>query len=374
VNVSWPFPCIGGIDLPVRTAAPLALATLAGALFPSAASAATPVAASTGSDLVPALVIAGAGALVIMLIMLVVPGSRRRSGSTSEGDEAPAVTVFRARPVDTPADPEAEAGHSTPPAEPPEPARATADQGAATPEPAPAPAIPEPVAAAPESETDPAVPGPGPVHRDPEPAEGLDSVLAGPRAAHAVAEMTGATTEMTLLVAEAIAPEGATAHHPEPIATEASGEEVEMLDDDELPTDSEQIFRTVPPPACADEASGVAAFAGEHGAAAVADPPRSATAADPRPGPPPTAAPAPDLLSALSPVAVLGDQFDPERLRAATAQEPMAAPGPGLGLGRGPGPERDPRTVWRDHSLAVPLAAGMLFGVAVLLVRARSRR
>jgi hypothetical protein len=340
VNVRWPFPCIGGIDLPVRTAAPLALATLTGALlFPSAASAAPPVAASTGSDLIPALVIAGAGALVIMLIMIVVPGTRRRSGSTPEGDEAPAVTVFRARPVDTPAVSEAEAAHSTPPAEPA-----------------------------------PAVAGPVPAHHDPQPAEGLESVLADPRPAFAVAEMTGATAEMTLLFAEAIAPEGATSHHPEPIATEASGEEVEMLDDDELPTGSEQIFRTVPPSACADEDSDVGAFAGEHGAVAVADPPQSATAAAPRTDPPPAAAPAPDLLSALSPAPVLGDPFDPERLRAATAQEPMAPLGQGLGLGRRLGPERDPRTVWRDHSLAVPLATGMLLGVAVLLVRARRRR
>ncbi|HET9124955.1 MAG TPA: hypothetical protein VFN65_08735, partial [Solirubrobacteraceae bacterium] len=210
------------------------------------------------------------------------------------------------------------------------------------------------------------------VHHDPEPAEGLESVLADPWPAYAAAEMTGATAEMTLLFAEAIAPERATAHHPEPIATEASGEDVEMLDDDHLPTGSEQIFRTVPPPASAGEESDVAAFAGEHGAVAVADPPRSATAAAPRTDPPPAAAPAPDLLSALSPAPVLGDPFDPERLRAATTQDPMAPLGPGLG--RGLGPEPAPGAVLRDHSLAVPLAAGMLLGVAVLLVRARRRR
>src|ERR1700761_5910898 len=98
VKVSWPLGKRGAMHGRVKIGASFVWMTLLGALFPAAASAATPIAAG-GSDFVTALVIAGAGALVIMLIMVVVPAARRGGGSPASN--AATVTPFRAYPIQT---------------------------------------------------------------------------------------------------------------------------------------------------------------------------------------------------------------------------------------------------------------------------------
>jgi hypothetical protein len=88
--------------------------TALGVLFPSVASAAAIPTAAGGSDLVPALVIAGAGGLVIILIMVAVPAGRR-SGETAAPASASETRVqptFRAYPISSPS-----FGDSTPPPE-----------------------------------------------------------------------------------------------------------------------------------------------------------------------------------------------------------------------------------------------------------------
>jgi hypothetical protein len=305
----------------VRIAASFAFLTLLGALFPTVASAATPIAAAGGSDLVTALVIAGGGALVIMLIMVALPAARRGSGSSAPTGAAPPVTAFRARPIRAPyveAEPSEPAATAAAPAtnddtedlpaaaeeQPAEQLPAAAEEQPAerpfipsplpstrfdTPAPEPAPA-PEQVEAVPEPATEPFEPAPEPFEPAPEPFE-PDPVAAHPTAT-------------------------------EPIVTAAE----------------------------------------ERSAVAVADPPSVATVTPLRPAP--TQA-APDLLSTLSPAAVLGAAFDPERLRASMRAAPAA---PEIA------PETGVQALLRDHSLAVPIAACVTIGVTIHLIRARGRR
>jgi hypothetical protein len=105
----------------------------------------------------------------------------------------------------------------------------------------------------------------------------------------------------------------------------------------------------------------------ERAAVAVADPPLAAAAVTPgasSPPPPPSTQPVPDLLATFSPVAVLGESSDPEHLRVPVGDGTSGAIGPEIGA----------RALLRDHSLAVPIAACVLLGVTVQLIRSRRRR
>jgi hypothetical protein len=106
----------------------------------------------------------------------------------------------------------------------------------------------------------------------------------------------------------------------------------------------------------------VVTAAEERSAIAVADLPSVGTVTPLRPAP--TQA-APDLLSTLSPAAVLGAAFDPERLRASMRAEPTV---PEIA------PETGARALLRDHSLAVPITACVMAGVTIHLMRTRRRR
>jgi hypothetical protein len=308
---------------PMRFAVPLTAVALIGALFPAAASAATPIAAG-GSDLVPALVIAGAGALVIMLIMVLVPATRRGPGAPASTAGPDPGGPFRAHPVSSPASPrtapETHAAPETPAAPESQPAPETqpAPESQLTPESQPAPETqPAPESqAAPESE-------PAPESQATPESQPAPESQAAPEPAP---ESYSATT----------------AHPAQPVT--APAERVAPADE----------------PAAAEWPAA---------AVALADPPRPASATPPA-APPASTDPAPDLLAALSPAAVLGEwanfepQPQPEALRRGFADGAEASLTPDTGA----------RALMRDHSLLVPIAACLLVGATVYAVRSRRRR
>jgi len=303
---------------------------------------ATPFAA-TGGHLVLALVIAGAGALLIMLIMVVVSRRRHASSATPQdspsalaaaipGDDSATISAFRARPM-----PSVDTGATDVEAAPepePEPLLAEPEPEPAAPEPVPVLDTPEPALTAPDTAfgpPEPVISTPEPLPTDPEPFRtDPEPIPVGLEPVTTVAEALDPTAELTMLFAEAIAP----GHLPEPDLTAADDRPAEEL-----------------------------------GAVAVADPPRATTApAFPVPPAPTPAAEAPDLLSAFTPAAVLGESFDTERVRAAMQQEQGQEPAPP------PLPELDARAILRDHSLAVPVVACVAVGLTIHVLRSRRRR
>jgi hypothetical protein len=150
---------------------------------------------------------------------------------------------------------------------------------------------------------------------------------------------------------------------PAPEAPEAAEPGEEQVEDP-TPEAAQPILAGVAEPAALSHDPSAAADEPAAGAVAVADPPRTATE-PPHPIGPRFTEPAPDLLAAFSPAVVLGDAFDSERLRRIA---PDAAPVADLG------PQTGARALLRDHSLVVPIAACVLIGVTVHVVRARRRR
>jgi hypothetical protein len=177
----------------------------------------------------------------------------------------------------------------------------------------------------------------------------------------------------------ALEPEPAVVAAPEPVVQEEPvvqperepfpAPAVRSIIPEPLPSARFDVAAQNPDPAPAPEAAPTPTPAPENASAPAAETapePAAQTATavlehpvGPMPAPP---EPAPDLLSALSPAAVLGESFDPERLRsemsAASAAEPAT-------------PEIGPRALLRDHSLAVPIAACVLVGISWHLARRR---
>src|SRR5579875_1510599 len=308
---------------PVRLAVPLTAAALLGAAFPASAAAAAPV-ATVGSDLVPALVIAGAGALAITLIMVLVPAARRGPGSASSAP-APAPSAFRARPLEPPVNHPAGAAER-------EPARVTG--GRTEPEPPPLT----------DGRTEPEPPPLTDGRTEPEPPPLTDESIA-----HAPVDTDRPAAERTRLHPGRLPSAPATSPL---VSTEPAGA------DEALAASPHAVALADPPvPAPASVAPPHAAPA-PMAAASVASAPAAPASAEPAPQ-----SPAPDLLAAFSPEVVLGDGFDPARLRRTLAD----------GIPEPPLPESGVRALLRDHSLVVPIAACVLVGVTVQLVRARRR-